>query len=434
MISSFETYLLVCGLLFVAGLFLGRFLNRCVLRLPEHFHALPAWKHVFDKETRKGHYPATRWYHRLPVIGTASIVGRSPYSGRRVLKREPWLELLNGLLVLLTFVCTIPPEMWGGIDASTIQSALWAKNLFGWTDLSSWFLWGRFLYFLILVEALYVSTFIDFDLWIIPDGATVPAMIAGFAGQLLGVGFFLTPVWVQDPELVRLGQQLVPLLQDWPITGWIPRWVHQHHIGHAAAVSAAGFIVGGGIVWAVRIIGGLVLRREAMGFGDVILMAMIGAFIGWQPVTIVFFLAPLMALIVLALISVMRFLSLLKLPPELPYGPYLSLATLVVLFGWKWIWPSVERFFYLGPLLIILAALMLVVLTVTLLLLQGLKRLAGIAAWEDEIPTWGSADQLLYQAGERADERQGNWKRPEWRGSAAGRGRLSELQWKDGCR
>ena len=45
-------------------------------------------------------------------------------------------------------------------------------------------------------------------------------------------------------------------------------------------------------MWAVRLIGTAALRREAMGFGDVTLMMMIGTFLGWQACSDLFFLAP----------------------------------------------------------------------------------------------------------------------------------------------
>ena len=46
-----------------------------------------------------------------------------------------------------------------------------------------------------------------------------------------------------------------------------------------------GLAVAGGLIWAIRIVGGLVLGQQAMGFGDVTLMCMIGAFLGWQAAT-----------------------------------------------------------------------------------------------------------------------------------------------------
>ncbi len=53
-----------------------------------------------------------------------------------------------------------------------------------------------------------------------------------------------------------------------------------------------GLVGSGGIVWAVRLIGTAALRREAMGFGDVTLMMMVGTFLGWQACLIAFFISP----------------------------------------------------------------------------------------------------------------------------------------------
>ena len=50
--------------------------------------------------------------------------------------------------------------------------------------------------------------------------------------------------------------------------------------------------LGGGLVWGFRIVACWAMGQEALGFGDVTLMAMIGAFFGWQIVWIAFFLAP----------------------------------------------------------------------------------------------------------------------------------------------
>ena len=43
-----------------------------------------------------------------------------------------------------------------------------------------------------------------------------------------------------------------------------------------------GLLVGGAVIYAVRLLGWILFRKEGMGLGDVTLVAMIGAFLGWQ--------------------------------------------------------------------------------------------------------------------------------------------------------
>ncbi len=45
-----------------------------------------------------------------------------------------------------------------------------------------------------------------------------------------------------------------------------------------------GLIAGGGLTWILRLVSSVLLGQEALGFGDVTLMAMIGSFVGWQPI------------------------------------------------------------------------------------------------------------------------------------------------------
>lgn len=93
-----------------------------------------------------------------------------------------------------------------------------------------------------------------------------------------------------------------------------------------------GWIVGGGLVWGVRILGTLAFGREAMGMGDVHLLAAIGAALGWADPIRIFFLAPFLAL---AWIAGGRVASLFRRSSgrELPYGPHLAAATVAVWFG-----------------------------------------------------------------------------------------------------
>jgi leader peptidase (prepilin peptidase)/N-methyltransferase len=88
--------------------------------------------------------------------------------------------------------------------------------------------------------------------------------------------------------------------------------------------SVLGGLVGGFVVWLTRILGTLAFGREAMGMGDVDLMAAVGAVLGPGPAIIAFFIAPFFGLAV----AVYLFFAGRR---ELPYGPYLSLATAAVM-------------------------------------------------------------------------------------------------------
>lgn len=104
-----------------------------------------------------------------------------------------------------------------------------------------------------------------------------------------------------------------------------PSWV-------GLLTALVGMIGGCAMVWAVRIVGSAALRKEAMGFGDVTLMMMIGAFLGWQPTILIFFIAPFAGLVV----GVAQYI--LRRDNEIPYGPYLCMATVGVMAGWASLW------------------------------------------------------------------------------------------------
>jgi leader peptidase (prepilin peptidase)/N-methyltransferase len=414
--------------LFALGATIGSFLNVCVYRLPQHdglFHQIRGlW-------SPPSHCPRCKrrilLRDNLPVFGWLRLLGRCRFCRTRISPRYPIIEAANGLLFVLMFVWEVPTGSYGRMEDSCLFSALGPQaepvsGLFSPAMVCFW----RWLYQMVLVESLVVASLIDFDRRIIPDGATLPAMAVGVLGSLVGC-VYIVPVWFQDASLLHTlvdvtGSRLSFMTQGPPM----PHWIAAHPHWHGLAVSLAGLIVGGGSVWIVRIIGQWVLKREAMGFGDVILMAAIGSFLGWQPTLIVFFLAPLCALVVVAACWVFR------RDREIPYGPYLSLATLVVILGWKQIWPEMERFFSLGLFVPVMAILMCALLFMTLQLTQLSKRLLGIPDYpaEEELDVWDSADQLFHYSG--GVGRSDGWKRAQWPGVGAGRGSLVEQRWRNG--
>lgn len=112
-------------------------------------------------------------------------------------------------------------------------------------------------------------------------------------------------------------------LTDATSTGPLAGAFARHFNGLMAALM--GYLIGGLIVWAVRILGTLGFGKEAMGLGDVHLMAAVGAVTGWVVPTLAFFVAPFFGLL-WAL-----YLWLRRNQRELPYGPWLAAGTVAVM-------------------------------------------------------------------------------------------------------
>ena len=86
-----------------------------------------------------------------------------------------------------------------------------------------------------------------------------------------------------------------------------------------------GWFIGGGIVWATRILGTLGFGKEAMGLGDVHLMAAAGAVTGPVSAVVAFFIAPFFGLVWGG------YSMIFKKSRQIPYGPFLSLAVFLVI-------------------------------------------------------------------------------------------------------
>lgn len=132
--------------------------------------------------------------------------------------------------------------------------------------------------------------------------------------------------------------------------------------------SLVGMAAGGAIVWAVRIIGTRALGQEAMGFGDVTLVAMIGAFLGWQPCLMLFFIAPFIGVIIaLAQLIVTR-------RTEIWYGPFLCAGALLTIVFWATLWEGWGRpLFGMGWLVPAILSILLVMMGAMLTILRFIK-------------------------------------------------------------
>jgi len=153
------------------------------------------------------------------------------------------------------------------------------------------------LVFFLFVSALVVITFIDLDHQIIPDVISLPGIIIGF-----GCSFMLPWLSWQD--------------------------------------SLYGVLLGGGSLYAVAAGYELLTKKQGMGGGDIKLLAMLGAFLGWKAVLPIVFLSSLAG----TLIGV----PLILFKGEngrlaIPFGPFLAFASIVYLF-----WGPMIIEWYLG--------------------------------------------------------------------------------------
>jgi len=105
--------------------------------------------------------------------------------------------------------------------------------------------------------------------------------------------------------------------------------------------SMVGYLVGGGLIWLFRLAGTLAFGKEAMGLGDAHLLACVGAVLGWVDPILVFFLAPFLAIGGMLVGTILSRL-VRGFARYIPYGPWLALAAMVVVFGDRWIEPLLE--------------------------------------------------------------------------------------------
>lgn len=432
---------IVLSYLFMIGAIVGSFLNVCIYRIPTRDRFLDQLRSLSN---RPSHCPRCntniRWYDNIPIFGWLKLRGRCRACRMWISPRYPLIEFLNGCLWVLLCWMEVPLGMNTTLQESCVYSDLGPQNYPGLGFLSpEWFVIVRFCCHLFLVEALLVASFIDFDLRIIPDGSTLPAMAFAVLASWLIARVHLVPVWFQS---ANLEQSFAIVLPEWMhpfLRGeQVPAWITAHPHLHGLLVSLVGLVVGGGIVWGVRLLGFWMLRQEAMGFGDVILMAMIGAFLGWQASIIAFFIAPICAIAVVSwtyLVNIVNRLFGRRQPFDrmIPYGPYLSLGAVLTILFWQPLFDRTRHFFELGALLVPFALFMGMMFAVSLFLVQGLKRLLGISnPVELPLGSWRAADQTWFFKGETVNRHTCRWQTRDWDGCAAAHGTLHEERWRQG--
>lgn len=147
------------------------------------------------------------------------------------------------------------------------------------------------LVYCIFVSGLIVATFVDFDFRIIPDEISLGGIAAGLIFSFLFPGLHNAPT-----HLAGLWQSFL------------------------------GVLMGGGILWILGCIGDFMFKKESMGGGDVKLLAMIGAFLGWKLALLTLPLASVFGALIGIIIKIRTKESLIA------FGPYLALGAFISIF------------------------------------------------------------------------------------------------------
>ncbi|MFO7982656.1 MAG: prepilin peptidase [Desulfuromonadales bacterium] len=232
---------------------------------------IPAGESIIHPPSRCPHCGSSiRWYQNIPILSYLFLAGRCASCKARISVRYPSVEALNG--VLFAYV-------------------LWTFGMHWATP----FYW-------VLVSALVVITFIDLDHQIIPDVISLPGVIIGLSLSVI------CPILFENPSYMGpLGEHIPPLWYE----------------------SAIGILVGGGSLYLVAWLYELLAKKEGMGGGDIKLLAMLGAFMGWRAIFPVIFIASLLGTVV--------GVPLMLLNKKdggfpIPFGPFLAAASLIYLF------------------------------------------------------------------------------------------------------
>ncbi len=344
---------------FITGAAVGSWLNVCIVRLPYE-------KSVLWPNSRCGNcFQPVRWYDNLPLISYWLLRGRCRRCGQPFSIRYFLIELFTGLLFVGLFyvevvlnVMEVPPLR----RAWAIQQGLipiWA--------------WLFFLGHAVLLSLLIVTTCTDLEHMEIPLSVTVTGTILG----LILSACFPWP-WPEDVGRLPIPRKGIPNDQPIPVVGWqpwpvwrpdhFPDWLTVGSWQSGLLNGVAGVLAALVLVRGIRFLFGVGRGVEGMGLGDADLMMMAGAFVGWQPVLIAFFVSVFPAL-VLGIVYM-----LVRGGQTLPFGPSLALGTLVTLLCWRWIGPHFQVVFFNKVLLLILAgggAVFLLVISFILRLLRG---------------------------------------------------------------
>ncbi len=208
----------------LVGLVVGSFLNVCIHRLPRKESIVFPGSHCPLCDN------AIKPYDNIPVLSYLLLRGKCRSCKRSISFQYPLVELLSGLAF-----CSCGLE-WNFAPATFINS--------------------------LFLSVVIVLVFIDYHHKILPNVLTLPGTVIGILLSPLQSG-----VYYDDIATLNLASLLPFEDVQFPLP-----WVG----------SILGAVIGAGVLYLVAFAYELTRKKQGLGMGDVKMMAMVGAFLGWQ--------------------------------------------------------------------------------------------------------------------------------------------------------
>ncbi len=201
-----------------------------------------------------------KWYDNFPIASFICLKGKCRFCKHKISFRYIFVEVLTALLTLL----------------------IWCQGQRQQLELV------EVLLRLLLTYALIVVSMVDLDLYIIPDEISYSYFFLGIALSLI-------------------------LPTHWGVENRF----------HSLFNSLLGALVGGGGLWVIGWVAKFFMKKDAMGLGDVKLMMMVGAWLGWKATVASVMIASVIGSVVgLIFIGMKR----LQIESQIPFGPFLSMG------------------------------------------------------------------------------------------------------------
>jgi len=270
--------------LFLAGLAFGSFLNVCISRIPRDESIVAPASHCPACGASIG------WCDNIPLVSWFVLRGRCRHCGTRISLRYPAVELLTALLFTASYLS------------------------FGWTLLTL-----KFCVFGFLLIGL---IFMDAETGLLPREFT-------YLGIVLG----LVLSWIAPTDYAATEFLLT---------------VYGKHVQNAHWLSlldsALASLVGAGFFYLAWALYYVVRKKHGLGFGDIALIAMSGAFLGLKLTVLVIFCAPLVTVLYAAVLLGRELLASKAKPDagvpdkgpflsrEIPFGVFLGACSLAAIF------------------------------------------------------------------------------------------------------